>query len=571
MHGQVAECDVLIIGAGGAGLRAAIEAHDNGASVLVVTKTLLGKAHTVMAEGGINAALGNVDVQDSWQAHFKDTMTEGQMLSDYRMAEILVKEAPERILELERWGAVFDRTADGKIDQRFFGAHTYRRACHTGDRIGLEILRTLQDQVTCRNIRIMQETVVTSLLEDSGTVSGVAAVHVPTGEFFVIKCKSIILTTGGCGRLFKVTTNSLEATGDGYALALKAGAELQDMEMIQFHPTGMVYPESARGMLVTEGVRAEGGILTNANGYRFMKDYDQKRMELSARDVVARAIFMEIEKGNGTKHGGVYLDITHRDRDYILKKLPRMHDQFLAYADVDIAEEKMEVAPSAHYTMGGIRVNPENQMSSVKGLFAAGEAAAGVHGANRLGGNSLIDIMVFGRRAGLYAAEYSKKSKPNKINKAHAEGEYRRVRSFFKAKDGVRPQSLRSGLQEIMAAHAEIVRNGKDLKKALEDVLRLRNHVADISVHGSVKYNPEWVAALETVSMLLVAECVIRSALFRQESRGAHFRSDYPGKDDKNWLVNIVCALDNGRVRLSVRGVPGLREDLKRLAETDDE
>ncbi len=560
------ECDVLIIGAGGAGLRAAIEASDNGAKTVVVSKTLLGKSHTVMAEGGINAALGNVDREDNWKIHFKDTMVEGQMLSNCRMAERLVKNAPGMVLELEKWGAVFDRTGDGKIDQRFFGAHTHKRACHTGDRIGLEILRTLQEQVICREVEVMQEVFVTSLLSHSGEVIGAVAVELKNGNFLVFSAKAVIMAGGGCGRLFKITTNSLEATGDGYALALKAGAELVDMEMIQFHPTAMVWPESAVGMLVTEGVRAEGGMLFNSLGQRFMQNYDAKRMELSARDIIARAIYTEIEQGRGTEHGGVWLDITHKSKSHILKKLPRMHDQFQSYAGVDICVEKMEVAPSAHYAMGGIRVNSENCMSTVKGLFAAGEVSGGVHGANRLGGNSLMDILVFGRLAGEQASEYAKKTALKKPLPEDIGREFRRITSFF-GKSGSNPFALKKKIQNVMWEHVGIVRNEERLRQALEEILALRREAEKISVNGTLKYNNEWMAAIDVGNMLCLCEAIILAALERKESRGAHYREDYREKNDSVWLVNILYMLEKGKPKISMAKTLKPEGELKEILE----
>ncbi|MDG6957588.1 MAG: FAD-binding protein, partial [Nitrososphaerota archaeon] len=399
-------CDVLVIGAGGAGMRAAIGAFDKGAKTLIVCKTLLGKAHTVMAEGGIAAALGDVDPEDSWEVHFSDTIVEGQHIGNWHMAEIFAKEAIDRVYELEQYGALFDRTKEGKISQRAFGAHTYRRLCHIGDRTGLELIRTLEDQVVKRGIPFMDEVAITGILKDGkgGRASAALGIDIKSGKLILFRFKAVILATGGFGRIYEVTSNSYESTGDGIALAYKAGAELADMEMIQFHPTGMIYPAGVRGLLVTEGVRGDGGILTNALGERFMSKYDAKRMELSARDVVARAIYSEITAGRGTKNGAVYLDISHKGADYIKQRLPSMYYQFLEFAGVDITKQKMEVAPTVHYQMGGVKVDPESCRTSVNGIYAAGEVASGLHGANRLGGNSLSDILVFGRRAGEAAA-----------------------------------------------------------------------------------------------------------------------------------------------------------------------
>ncbi|MEM0134608.1 MAG: FAD-binding protein, partial [Thermoplasmatales archaeon] len=432
------DTDVLIIGAGGAGMRAAIAAFDSGSRVTILSKSLLGKAHTVMAEGGIAAALANVDSEDSWEVHFADTMEEGVYISNYRMAEILAKEAPDRVRELEEYGALFDRTPDGTIMQRAFGAHTYRRLCHVGDRTGLEIIRTLEDQILHRDIKFFDELYVTKLLKEGDRVVGAMGIKLNTGEFYVFNSKAVIISTGGCGRIYKVTSNSWESTGDGLGLAYDAGAELMDMEMIQFHPTGMVFPPGVKGLLVTEGVRGEGGILLNAQGERFMQRYSPKKMELDARDIVARANYAEIIAGRGTPHGGVYLDITHKGADFIKKKLPSMYKQYMDFAGVDITKEKMEVAPTVHYQMGGIRVDPETTATNVPGLFASGEVASGLHGANRLGGNSLADILVFGKRSGDGASAFSKKAALGRVDDSVVSKEIERVKSFL-GKDGLNP------------------------------------------------------------------------------------------------------------------------------------
>ncbi len=435
------DSDILIIGSGGAGLRAAIEAGANGASVVVVSKSLLGKAHTVMAEGGIAASLGDVDSKDSWEVHFSDTIIEGVFLGNWRMAEILAKEAPERVYELERYGALFDRTPEGKIMQRAFGAHTYRRLCHVGDKTGLELIRTLEDRILhMNNISVMDETLITKIVSKDNKVIGAIGFEMKTGKFVVFNTKSVIIATGGLGRIYKITSNSWESTGDGIALAFKAGAKLVDMEMIQFHPTGMVWPPGVKGLLVTEGVRGEGGILLNSKGERFMLRYSPKKKELDARDVVARAIYNEIKNGNGTEHGGVYLDITHKGAAFIKKKLPAMYEQFKEFAGIDITKEKMEVAPTVHYFMGGILVDAETCKTNIEGLYAAGETAGGLHGANRLGGNSLADILVFGRRAGLYASEYIKNAKAGKIGVREIEAEIDNVKKYIDNKNkGVNP------------------------------------------------------------------------------------------------------------------------------------
>ena len=559
------DCDILIIGAGGAGLRAAIAAHDAGAKVIVVSKTLLGKSHTVMAEGGINAALGNVDPKDNWMFHFRDTIIEGQMISNYRMVEILSQEAPERVKELEYWGAVFDRTQEGKIMQRAFGAHTYKRTCHVGDRIGLEIMQTLKDQIVHRDIEIMEEILITGLLVKNNHILGAMAVELRTGKFLFFKTKAVIMATGGCGRLFKISSNSWEAIGDGVAIAYRAGAEIIDMEMIQFHPTGMVWPANVRGMLVTESVRGEGGWLLNNKNQRFMKKYEAKRMELGPRDVVSRAVYSEIEQGRGTEHGGVYLDISHMGKEFIEHKLPRMVAQFKEFADIDITKERMEVAPTVHYMMGGIKVDVEDSMSTVNGLFAAGECVGGVHGANRLGGNSLADILVFGKRAGEFAATYVENIEFKEHDKEDMMKEFERVMIPFKNKTNIKPQTLKKRIQDIMWEHVGIVRNEERLLKALKEIEEIRTLSKRVSVSGGLKYNHEWIDAMDVQNMVLICEMIIRSALYRKESRGAHYRGDFSKKDDKNWLVNTICKNVRGVMTLSKSKVPEMPSELKKL------
>jgi len=557
-------CDVLVIGSGGAGLRAAIESKDKGAQTLVVCKTLLGKAHTVMAEGGIAAALGDVDPQDSWQVHFSDTIVEGQHLSNWRMAQIFAKEAIDRVYELEQYGALFDRTKEGKISQRPFGAHTYRRLCHIGDRTGLELIRTLQDQVIKRSIAFMDEVAVTKIFRDpkTGRASGAFGIDIKSGGFVLFHAKSVILATGGCGRVYQVTSNSYESTGDGIAMAYRSGAELMDMEMIQFHPTGMIYPAGVRGILVTEAVRGEGGILTNTQGERFMSKYDQKRMELSARDVVARAIYSEIVAGRGTKNGGVYLDVSHRGEAYIKNKLPSMYDQFLEFAGIDITKEKMEVAPTVHYQMGGIRVDPETTESSVRGLYAAGEVACGLHGANRLGGNSLSDILVFGRRAGAAAAESASKTQNGTISNDDIESEINRVLSPFSPGGGTSPLSIKELIAKNMWEHVGIVRNGEALEAGLAEVKRLMGVAESVRAKPGRIYNQSWLDSLQVWDMLLGCEAIIRSAIERKESRGAHTRSDFPAKEDK-WLVNIITVDRGGKMNHEFRPVEKLPAELE--------
>ncbi len=559
-------CDVLIVGAGGAGLRAAIGSFDKGAKTLIVCKSLLGKAHTVMAEGGIAAALGDVDPQDGWEVHFSDTMVEGQYLGNWRMAEIFAKEAIDRVYELEGYGALFDRTKDGKISQRAFGAHKYRRLCHIGDRTGLELIRTLQDQVIMRGVPFMDEVAVTRVLKDpeTGRASAALGIEIRSGKLLLFRFKAVILATGGCGKIYQVTSNSYESTGDGIAIAYKAGAELMDMEMIQFHPTGMIYPAGVRGMLVTEAVRGDGGVLTNAVGERFMSKYDPKRMELSARDVVARAVYSEITAGRGTKSGAVYLDISHKGSDYIKKRLPSMYDQFMEFAGVDITKQKMEVAPTVHYQMGGVKVDPETGETLVKGMYAAGEVACGLHGGNRLGGNSLSDILVFGKRAGEAAATAVAGAELPAVADQEVQEEITRVLSPFSAGDGTNPFLLKEEIAKNMWAHVGIIRNEKDLEAGLEDVGRLRKVSEKVRAAGGRAYNQSWLDSLQVWDMLLGCEAVIRSALERKESRGAHARSDHPGKDD-SWLVNILTFERSRRMVHELRPVPKMPPELQVL------
>ena len=568
---DIFEHDVLVIGAGGAGLRAAIAAAEAGTSVGLVCKSLLGKAHTVMAEGGIAASLGNLDPADNWQVHFVDTMRGGQFLNNWRMVEIFSKEAPERVYELEQWGALFDRTADGKILQRPFGAHTYRRLCHVGDRTGLEMIRTLQDRAMHNpNITVYSEVTMTRLLKDGPKIAGAFGYIRENGNFVLFKSKAVILATGGWGKVYKVTSNSWESTGDGVSMAYEAGAELMDMEMVQFHPTGMVWPPGVRGILVTEGVRGEGGILLNNKNERFMQRYDPKKMELSSRDVVARAIYTEVLEGRGSEHGGVYLDITHRGADDIKKKLPSMYHQFLKLADVDITKEKMEVAPTIHYAMGGVRVDPETGASTVQGLYAAGEVAAGLHGANRLGGNSLSDLLVFGKRAGEAAAKYvqSLPSAP-KIDEQEIDEEEARLLAPFgdRAKASENPFLLHEALQETMQEHVGIARKEEGLKEALNRVLELKERAQNVSVSGSRLYNPGWHTAIDIQFMLIVSEAITRCAIERKESRGAHWRTDFPNKTEAFGNVNIIAYKHDGEMRIKTAPVPQMPEELAKLFE----
>src|SRR3979490_595273 len=523
--------DVLIIGAGGAGLRAALGALAQGARVGVVCKSLLGKAHTVMAEGGIAAAMANVDSADDWRTHFRDTMRGGKLLNNWRMAQIHAQEAPERVRELEQWGALFDRTQDGQILQRAFGGHSFRRLCHVGDRTGLEMIRTLQDRGVQMGIDVYMECTISRLLKDGDRIAGAFGYWREQGRFVVFRAKSIVMATGGIGKAYKITSNSWEYTGDGMALAYGAGAELMDMEFVQFHPTGMVWPPGVQGILVTEAVRGEGGVLRNKLGERFMEKYDPKRMELSTRDVVARAIYTEVREGRGTEHGGAYLDISHKPADYVKKKLPSMYHQFKELADVDITKGPMEVGPTCHYMMGGIRVEAETAKASVPVLFAAGEAAAGLHGANRLGGNSLSDLLVFGRRAGLAAAQHAKNMPATSIHSGQIEEAAHEMLAPFERTEGESPYTIHRDLQETMQNLVGIFRNKEDLIRALEELGKLKERAGRLSIEGSRLFNPGWHLAQDLKAMLTVSEAVTRSAFAREESRGAHSRIDYPDLD----------------------------------------
>jgi len=559
------EHDVLIIGAGGAGLRAALGALAEGAKVGVVCKSLLGKAHTVMAEGGIAAAMANVDTSDDWRTHFRDTMRGGKLLNNWRMAQIHAQEAPDRVRELEQWGALFDRTQEGQILQRAFGGHTFRRLCHVGDRTGLEMIRTLQDRGVQLGIDVYMECAITRLLKDGDRVTGAFGYWREQGRFVVFRAKSIVLATGGIGKAWKITSNSWEYTGDGMALAYDAGAELMDMEFVQFHPTGMVWPPGVQGILVTEAVRGEGGVLRNKLGQRFMEKYDPKKMELSTRDVVARAIYTEVREGRGTEHGGAYLDISLKPAEYVKKKLPSMYHQFKELADVDITKGPMEVGPTCHYMMGGIRVDAEAAQSSVAGLFAAGEAAAGLHGANRLGGNSLSDLLVFGRRAGLAAAEHANKISSMAIDPWQIEDAARSMLAFFERSDGESPYTIHRDLQETMQNLVGIFRNEEDLSRALEKLEKLKERTGRLSVEGSRLFNPGWHLAQDLKAMLTVSEAVTRSALARQESRGAHSRIDYAGPNPAWGAKNNVIVREGSTMALRQTPVPEMPNELKQL------
>jgi succinate dehydrogenase / fumarate reductase flavoprotein subunit len=597
------EHDVLVVGAGGAGLRAAIEAANAGARVGLVCKSLLGKAHTVMAEGGVAAALANVDDRDSWRVHFADTMRGGQYLNNWRMAELHAKEAPDRVRELEAWGAVFDRTPDGRILQRNFGGHKYPRLAHVGDRTGLEMIRTLQDTAVHLGIDVHMECTVVTLLKDGDRTAGAFAYDRERGRFKVFASGAVILATGGIGRAYTITSNSWEYTGDGHSLAYRAGAALQDMEFVQFHPTGMVWPPSVRGILVTEGVRGEGGVLLNKEGRRFMFDdipenyrnqtadneeegwrYVQgdknarRPPELLTRDHVARCIMREVREGRGSPHGGVFLDISwikskiSNAPEHIRKKLPSMYHQFKQLADIDITAQPMEVGPTTHYVMGGVRVDGDTQMSTVPGLFAAGESAAGLHGANRLGGNSLSDLLVFGKRAGEYAAKYASENGPPKISPAQVESAATAALEPFERaaneKSAEGPYQVQHALQEMMQELVGIVRREGEMARALEGIETLKTRAARVAVSGNREYNPGWHTALDLANLLTVSEAITRSALERKESRGGHFRDDFPDKDPAAGGYNIVVTRGrDGNMDISRAPIAPMREDLKQIVE----
>ncbi|MDB4967343.1 MAG: fumarate reductase/succinate dehydrogenase flavoprotein domain protein [Myxococcales bacterium] len=599
---QSHEYDVLVIGAGGAGLRAAIEAATvPGIKVGLICKSLLGKAHTVMAEGGIAAALGNTDERDNWKVHFSDTMRGGQYVNNWRMAELHAREAPARVLELEAWGALFDRTKDGRILQRNFGGHKYPRLAHVGDRTGLEMIRTLQDHGIHQGITVHMEYTVVSLLKDGDRIAGCLAYERERGYFHTFKCKALVVATGGIGRAYKITSNSWECTGDGHTLAYDAGAELIDMEFVQFHPTGMVWPPSVRGILVTEGVRGEGGILKNKEGRRFMFDdipdnykaqtadneeegwrYTQgdkaarRPPELLTRDHVARCIVREIKAGRGSPHGGVFLDIAwikQRIKDgeaHIKKKLPSMYHQFIKLANVDITKEPMEVGPTTHYVMGGVRVDGDTQMSNVPGLFAAGECAAGINGANRLGGNSLSDLLVFGKRAGEHAAKFAQQNGAGgKIDEAQIESAAKRVLEPFDrhgSADG--PYQIQHALQEMMQELVGIVRTEEEMSRALVGLDDLNKKADLVAVQGNREYNPGWHTALDLHNLLTVSEAVTRSALLRKESRGGHFRADFEKKSDEWSKKNIILKKSgDGSMQISTAPIPEMPPELKQIIE----
>ncbi len=558
--------DILIIGSGGAGLRAAVAAAEGGAKVAVLGKSLLGKAHTVMAEGGVAASLGNVDPADGWETHFYDTMRSGHFINNYKMVEVFAKEAPDRVLELEQWGAVFDRTPEGRIMQRPFGAHTFRRLAHVGDRTGMEIIRTMEQKILTVNVDVFQEITATKLFIDNGRVAGTVAYYREDGRFALFTAKAVVIATGGWGKAYKVTSNSWESTGDGAALAFRAGAELVDMEMVQFHPTGMVWPPGVRGLLVTEGVRGEGGLLRNSEGERFMEKYDPQRMELSSRDVVARSIYKEVQAGRGTPHGGAWLDITHKGPEYIKRKLPGMYQQFMALADVDITKTKFEVGPTIHYTMGGIKVDALTCATNVPGLFAAGECAGGLHGANRLGGNSLADILVFGKRAGDGALEFIQGHEGTpKVEEAEVQAEIERVLQPVGQESGENPYALHEQLQEIMANHAGISRNGPELEQGLQKMLELKERAKSMSAPGSRTFNPGWHSVHDVRNMITLCEAIIRGAIERKESRGAQWRLDHPDELEEYGKINFVHKMEDGEVKTYTSPVAEMTAELQEL------
>ena len=598
------EYDVLVIGAGGAGLRAAIEASAAGVKVGLICKSLLGKAHTVMAEGGMAAAMGNVDDRDNWKVHFADTMRGGQYVNNWRMAELHAKEAPARVHELEAWGAVFDRTKEGKISQRNFGGHRYPRLAHVGDRTGLEMIRTLQDHGIHQGITVHMEYTIVDLLKDGGRVVGAFGYDRERGRFRVFKAKAVVVCTGGLGRAYKVTSNSWEGTGDGVSLAYHAGADLLDMEFIQFHPTGMIWPPSVQGLLVTESVRGEGGVLRNKDGKRFMYDdipdnyksqtstdpeegwrYTQndknakRPPELLTRDHVARCINREVKAGRGSRHGGVFLDISWikekipNAAEHIKKKLPSMYHQFMQLANLDITKEPMEVGPTTHYAMGGIRVNGDTQATNVPGLFAAGECAAGLHGANRLGGNSLSDLIVFGKRAGEFAAKFAKENSPGSIHDTQVEAAAREALEPFErgattgaTADG--PYQVQNELQNMMQELVGIVRLENEMTRALDGICKLKTRAAKVAVYGHREYNPGWHTAIDLKHLLTVSEAITRSAIDRKESRGGHFREDFPNKDPEAAKYNaVVSKAEDGSMKLRHEPIPALPEPLKQVIE----
>ena len=601
---ETVEYDVLIIGAGGAGLRAAIEASAAGVKVGMVCKSLLGKAHTVMAEGGMAAAMGNVDDRDGWKVHFSDTMGGGQYVNNWRMAELHAREAPDRVRELEAWGAVFDRTPDGKILQRNFGGHRYPRIAHVGDRTGLELIRTLQDHGIHQGIEVNMEHTVVTLLKDGDRVTGALGYDRERGRFKIFRAKAVVLATGGIGRSYKISSNSWDCTGDGQSLAFHAGAELVDMEFVQFHPTGMIWPPSVTGMLVTEGVRGEGGVLRNKDGRRFMFDdipdnykaqtadseeegwrycagdkNARRPPELLTRDHVARCIRREVNAGRGSPHGGVFLDISWikekipNAAEHIKRKLPSMYHQFLALASVDITREPMEVGPTTHYIMGGVRVNSDSQMSTVPGLFAAGDVTAGLHGANRLGGNSLSDLIVFGKRAGEFAATFAREHGAARVNDDQVEEAARRALEPFNRGESTGgsaegPYQVQYDLQEMMQNLVGIVRREEEMLRAVDGIAKLKERAKQVAVYGHREFNPGWHTALDLKNMLTVSEAITRSAIERKESRGGHFRDDFPNKDATCGRMNVIVWKGaDGAMQVRRQTIPEMPAELKQIIE----
>ena len=604
--------DVVVIGAGGSGLRAAIEARQAGKKTAVISKSLFGKAHTVMAEGGCAASMGNANPNDNWQVHYRDTMRGGKFLNNWRMAELHAKEAPDRVWELEAWGALFDRTKDGKISQRNFGGHEYPRLAHVGDRTGLEIIRTLQQRVVALQqqdaieygdpeamLKVFAETTVTRLLLDGGQVAGAFGYVRGSGDFLLFEAPAVVLATGGIGKSYKVTSNSWEYTGDGHALALLAGASLLNMEFVQLHPTGMVWPPSVKGILVTESVRGDGGVLRNSEGKRFMfnyvpdvfraqyaeteeeadrwytdPDHNRRPPELLPRDEVARSINSEVKEGRGTEHGGVFLDIaSRRPADYILQRLPSMYHQFKELADVDITKEPMEIGPTCHYVMGGVEVDPDSQASSVTGLYAAGEVSGGMHGSNRLGGNSLSDLLVFGRRAGQSAAQHVDAvaaAGPPQVSQADVDAAMAEALAPLERSGGENPYEVHAALQQLMTDQVGLIRIEDELKSALTELEKLRARAAQVSVQGGRAYNPGWHLAQDLRNMLLVSDCIAQSALERQESRGGHTRSDYPEMSPEWRKVNLVCTLHGETPSLAHQPMIAMRPDLLGLFEVSE-
>jgi len=586
--------DVVVIGAGGAGLRAAIEAQESGARTAVVCKSLLGKAHTVMAEGGIAAAMGNVYPEDGWKVHFRDTMRGGKMLNHWRMAQLHAQEAPDRVRELEDWGALFDRTPEGLISQRDFGGHRYARLAHVGDRTGLELIRTLQQRTVALGIDVFMECTVTRLLAaEGGAISGAFGYWRESGRFVTWQAPSVVLATGGIGKSYRVTSNSWEYTGDGHSLALSAGASLVNMEFVQFHPTGMVWPPSVRGILVTESVRGDGGVLKNSAGNRFMFDYipdyfrketaeteqeadrwytdkknNRRPPELLPRDEVARAINSEVKAGRGSPHGGVLLDIaSRRDSDYIKKRLPSMYHQFRELAEVDITAEAMEVGPTCHYVMGGVEVDPETAAAVVPGLYAAGEVAGGMHGSNRLGGNSLSDLLVFGRRAGAAAAAHAQRGPAAPLDEAAITEAAAAALAPFEREGGENPYTIQHDLQDVMNSLVGIIRTATEVEQALTQIDALKVRAKALTVEGHRQYNPGWHLALDLPHMLRVSECIARAALERQESRGGHTRDDFPGPDPEWGRINVICRQDGEGVALHRQPLPVMPDELAEIFE----